>query len=404
MQRRSFLMAGSLSLASLNWGLPTFGAENKKEKSVVFIWLGGGIAGNEFTMGNVDATDPYKSVTGYVKTNTGEYIGSLWENLAKQADKYSIVRSFGHGNSGHQGGTGYVNTGYNFLDENPGAAQTNPSYGSIVSKFNGPFNSTGIPNYVALDNYFGLKSSYLGQTFNPFSIDEQGKANLELKDMERVLARQELIKSVDKGQNQNIEKSFSVLLGKTKEAFDIKLESEKMRERYGSHRFAEKLLMARRLIQNGVKTVTVSEHSFDYHDDIKGNMTRHVPDIDKAIATFIQDMSEQGLLENTLVVITTEFGRTRLNKGNNGTGADTGRPGRDHFAIVTPLILVGKNYQGKIIGTTNKNADEPKDTPYYPVDLLKTITSHMNIPANATVTDLSGRPRYLVDNSAKIIT
>lgn len=400
--RRSFMSVGVGSvLAGAIMPQLLSAKVGDKKKNVISIFLGGGASHAETFVGAPDAIDGYKSVNGYVKTKSGFYIGSTWDKLAKNSDYYSTVHSFSHTNASHGMAQHYCLTGYNSFQED---GVNHPSIGSVVSSSYGPNDErTGIPAYVALDNFHAIGASYLGSIYNPLIMGEDGKKNLALIVSEnRFLERKFVLESLDKKFNGKYNKAidlykkqgYSMLMGNVKDAFDIAKETPTMHESYGKSRIGQSLLTARRLIQNGVRFVSINHGGWDMHENIKQSMERLVPEIDSSISFLLNDLNSQGMLNDTLVVISTEFGRTKMNAGS----------GRDHNPRVIPLILAGGKYTGgKVIGEVDKNGFEIKSNPYSPIDLLKTVMDHMDI-ANVQHTDQAGRPRYLLEQNAKVIT
>lgn len=403
--RRNFLVAGGLGLASLNLPNLSEGKEmQKKAKSVIFIHLGGGCSQSESFVANPDSIDGYKSTTGYTSTKSGFYLGGYWDELAKISNLFSLVHSFNHTNNGHNGGQVWVNCGYNFTNEDSQSAQTNPAYGSIIAKYYGANGPTGLPNYISTSNYSGQKAAYLGNGYNPFSTSEEGRRNLGLGvEVERFNQRMLVLEQMDsKFKSGRTDKDIdaykrqtrNILTGETSKVFDISKEPESIRELYGKEDFAQKCLLARRLVENGSKFITLSTGGFDLHTDIAKGMQNLVPKVDRAISALLSDLQSKGLLETTLVIITTEFGRTKLNPQN----------GKDHNSRSIPLLIAGSKYsQGNIIGTATKNSDEFKDKPFYPIDLLYTIFQHMEMPSNLQYQDFAGRPKYMLSQDAKLI-
>lgn len=406
MNRRSFLQTGALSFGMLGAGLPNVigSPASSHNKSVIFIFLGGGISHAESFNAAPDSLDRYKSVTGYLQTKSGNYIGGNWANMAANDSLFTMVHSFGHVNAGHQSGTVWVNTGYNFTDENPGAAQTHPSYGSIVSKVYGTnLKENGLPTYVSTSRMTGQYAAYLGGMNNPFTIDNEGKKNLAISiETERFVQRFNTLRALDRNfssiksleiVDEQKKQAFDIMFGASSKVFDLKDESEKMKEFYGKTSIGENLLLARRLVENGSRFVTAVHGGWDMHSDIKVGMDRLVPEVDKAISSLLIDLESRGLLSSTLVVVSTEFGRTPINA----------TAGRDHWAKNTPLVLAGGKYKGGVIGEMDKNGFDIKSKPLYPVNLLSTILTHMDIPLSSQFTDFSGRPRFLVEGQDKSV-
>lgn len=403
MNRRTFLQSSGLGLSFL--GLPNlYGSPNQShKKSVIFLFLAGGMSHAESFNAAPDSVDRFRSVNGYIQTKMGNYIGGNWSNMSKNDHLFTMIHNFTHSNAGHQSATNWINTGYNFNDENQGAAQTNPSYGSIVNKVYGPNGKDGIPNYVSNSRMTGLYASYLGAQNNPFTIDSEGKKNLAVNiPVDRFKDRYQTLKSLDTSfssiksleiVDEHKKQAFDIMFGQSAEAFKIESESEKIRNSYGNTDVGRNLLLARRLVERGSRFVTVTHGGWDMHSNIKVGMERLVPEVDRALTTLITELSERGLLDTTLIVVSTEFGRTPINADG----------GRDHYPGVSPLLLAGGNYTGGVIGEMDRNGFSVKGQPFYPVNLLSTILNHMEIPLNTQFTDFSGRPRYLVDGQDKRI-
>jgi hypothetical protein len=408
MLRRDMLSIGGLTLAGL--GLPNIRIDGQEKQgsdpSVIMIFLAGGMSHAESFTAMPDSVGNYRSVTGYLKTKDGYYLGGYWNELAKNSNLFSVVHSFNHINAGHQGGTVYVNTGYNFNNENPGAASEHPSFGSIVSKTYGTNNTKiGTPHYIATNRVVGQSAGFLGGVHNPFTLDEEGKKSLILNvDSDRFVNRLKVLEGLDrkfnKDKNVNLvtehkKQGANILLGTSSKAFDLSSEKAAL-EQYGNTNLGKQLILARRLIEFGSRFVTAVDGDWDHHTDIKAAMERRVPPTDKAIAALLLDLKERSMLDNTLVVVATEFGRTPINAN----------AGRDHYARTTPLLLAGGNYTGKgVIGEVDKNGFEVKSSSTYsPIDLLKTVLTHVGVSGTTQYTDPSGRPRYLVEGEAKIIT
>lgn len=380
--------------------------KQNNSKNVIMLFLAGGMSHSDNFNIAPDAVDKYKSVSGFIKNKQG-HIGGNWQNLSKIGDLYSLVHSFGHINSGHQGGTAYVIDGFNFTDENQGAKQTHPSPGSFLAKYFGTINN-GIPTYVAVSRVFGLESSYLGNIYNPFSLDDQGKKDLMLNiPEERLILRKLMLNQVNKFAHvpsyvdSHKEQAFKLLTGNSRQIFEVDNEPQNIRELYGKTNIGNQLLLARRLIEKGSRFVTVVHGGWDMHQNIQKSLENLVPEVDKALSALLVDLKNKGLLDDTLVIVNTEFGRTPLNNGI--VGAEQAAPGRDHYSRVTPLLLAGGGYGGTIIGKMDKNGFEVSENAYSPVDLLHTIMNHVGIQKSLTNTDFSGRPRYIIDGESKII-
>lgn len=403
MNRRNFLTAGTLTMGA--FGLPNISlskeAAKKSEKSVIMLFLSGGMSHAESFIAAPDSTDRYRSVTGYVKAKDGFYLGGHWDRLAENSNLYSLVHSFSHVNPSHGSATHFTLTGYNARDEQE---VNHPSMGSVISRsFGANEPNTGMPRYVALDNIHGLNASYLGSAYNPLVMGDEGKKNLALNVSEETfLARKYVLEQMDRDFNKKYNKQidmykkqgYSILLGNVKDAFAIEKEPESVHKAYGPSHLGRQALAARRLIESGVRFVTLVEGGWDLHSDIKPGMERLVPNVDSVMSTLMLDLKQRGLLDSTLIVISTEFGRTPINA----------TAGRDHWSRNTPLLIGGGKYQGKgIIGTVDKTGFEVTSKPYGPTDILATVLDHMNISGGDKYLDTSGRPRYLIEGNASVI-
>lgn len=407
--RRSFLQVGTLGLAGLGVNLPSLAAPTTlsnggHKKSVIFIFLSGGMAGQEsFNVYEQNAViEKNRSTTGTIKTKSGFLLGNHWDNLAEISDKFSLVHSFHTNNSAHGQSSKYVNSGYNTNDEDGPIGH--PSYGSIISRVCGTNGKdTGIPNYVATSRQLWQGAAYAGSSYGPFTVDGEGKKSMGLNiEEQRFLDRFNTLNQLDNKfkdlksvsiQDDYKIQAFNVVLGESSKVFNVNLESDKVKEQYGKNDFGQNCLLARRLVENGVKYVTITHNGWDMHAQIKNGMEKLVPVVDKGIAALLSDLSERGLLESTLVVVTTEFSRTYINATQ----------GRDHQSTLCPLLLAGSSYGGSTIGTMDKDAYVSKDKPFMPINLLNTILTHVEIPLNGQFTDFSGRPRFLVEGQDKRI-
>lgn len=419
--RRDFLRVGTLGLTGLTLssllkaraqaaaaGCPV------KDTSVVWIWLGGGATHIETFDPKMEAPREFRSMAGSVKTSLpGVEIGGLFPKIAERAHRMAFVRSFSHGNSGHAGGTHFVMTGTDHPPADAGEPPIKPSMGSITSMVRGTHNAaTGMPTYVRLDGLFADGPLWLGSAHAPFDVGGQARTNLSLSvGLDRLGDRRRLLHGLDRvdrsldrsGTMRALdsfeEQAFGLILGRSKEAFDLGREDPRVRELYQScgHPIGEKLLLARRLCEANCGFVTVhyanSNQGWDMHNKMLPQLEQACPPFDKAIATFLDDLEERGLSEKVLLVITGEFGRTpRIN----------GDAGRDHWGTLCTLALAGGGLRmGQVVGESTSKAEEPKTAPVTPKDLMATIFHVLGIDPNLQVKDSSGRPQYLLPPGGK---
>ncbi len=415
--RRDFLKIGALAGGALT--LPQLLAARAvakaagkpvKETSVVWVWLAGGPTQMETFDPHMRAPVEYRSTTGEVKTRLpGVTFGGTFPQLARVSDKLAIVRSFAHNNSGHVGGTHFVNTGYDNRNIDNGGAPARPSIGSIVARVRGSNHpQTGMPTYVALTRIrAGIDGpAFLGTPYSPFDPNGQALKNLSLAVSEkRVGNRRVLLASLDRlssdvdrsgameGMNRFEQQAFLLVLGGAPAAFDVKKENPKTVARYGKG-IGEQLLRARRLCEAGCGFVTLSYNGWDMHNDIKNRMKKIAPPLDQALAAFIQDVHARGLEDRILLVVTGEFGRTpKVNK--NG--------GRDHWAPLSTLALSGGGLKtGQVVGESMPKGDIPRTPPIRPQDLMATVFHVLGIPRDTQFTNNAGRPVFMIEEGEPI--
>lgn len=409
--RRDFLRVGSITSALSVIGLSdiAFSQELNKNKSVIWIWLGGGPTQFEtFHAPTANVPSEWQPVNGSIycpKTNIN--LGADWSELSKHTQKLNVVNSFSHEDSSHLHGTHFMMTGHFNPERADSAMQKYPSFGSLVSCMYGPNNETnGVPTYVKQGKIDGEDPSWLGGAYKAF--DPSAKDNLIPRvDINRFVTRKGLLTEIDqvgqKIQSRAIEsvgfynsQAHDVILGSAKDAFDTKQESEATKKMYGStaaNDIGEQLILSRRLIEHGTKFVTVHFGGWDMHGEISKGMKSRVPPIDKALSGLLQDLWDRGLNEKVLVVVTGEFGRTKLNA----------TAGRDHWPSITTMMMAGGKYRsGRTIGESDKSY-VPVSNKYGPLDLQATLFDHFGIDAMQQRVDMSGRPRNLLDGESKII-
>jgi hypothetical protein len=410
-RRREFLKIGALGTGALALpGLLQARAQDAapKDTSVVWLWLGGGPTHIETFDPKIDAPAEYRSVTGEVKTNiAGVSLGGTFPKMARVMDKMAIVRSFAHKNSGHGGGTHWVMTGHDNRIVDNGGAPSHPSIGSILSRVRGANNpTTGMPAYVRQGRIESDGAAFLGNAYAPFDPAGGARDNLTLRiSRERFEERCQLLEDLDTlnrqvdqgGQIQGMDKfeqqAMTTVLGSVSKAFDVKNEDPQTVAKYGN-RLGLQMLMARRLCEAGAGFVTVSYGGWDMHGEIKKGMESRGPELDHAVATFVEDIYARGLDKKILLVITGEFGRTPK---INASG------GRDHWAPLSTLALAGGGLKmGQVVGESSAKGDVPKSTPITPQDLMATVFHVLGIDPEVQFTDTFGRPKYMIEGGKAI--
>ena len=418
--RRDFIQAGVLS--SFGLSLPNLlcaeSINRKKDRnqpacdSVIQIYLPGGVAHQELVDPKPGAPVEYRGELDSISSRiNGVKFCELMKETADVADRLTIIRSMTHTEAAHPRGTHNMITGYR-----PSAAIVYPSMGSVVSHELGPRNE--MPPYVCVPNLTSpfSGSGYLSSAYGPFTLgSDPARRSFEVRDLSlpegvdrrRFEKRQRLIEMVDaefKSKDDSdavvamdsfYERAYSVLGSKpAREAFNIQSEPEKVRRRYGRGSAGARMLMARRLIEAGVRFVSLSYGAWDTHTYHFRTTRRQLPPFDQAFAALIGDMDERGMLERTMVVVCSEFGRTpQVNAG----------AGRDHWPRVFSTILAGGGIQrGFVHGASDAIAAEPKESPVSPEDLAKTIYHQLGIDATKELMAPGDRPLEIVDGGSVV--
>jgi uncharacterized protein (DUF1501 family) len=417
LSRRNFLRAGSLALGglSLPWLLEARAAAADpawvKDRAVVMVFLAGGASHIETFNPNMDGPEQSQSVTDEVKTTLpGVTFGGTFPELARHAKHAVIVRSFRHPVGNHEQAISHVLTGG--TDET-GQAKDGQSIGSVYARARGANHpKTGLPTYAVLTDphkdpqynremgrvVVGSRAGPLGAAYEPFVPAGKGPAlrNMELSvPADRFAERLALLRGLDEarrtadaagGTDPFERQATDLLLRGAGQAFDVSKEPKHVRDRYDTTAFqtgkklfepcilGTQFLLARRLIEAGVGFVTVQSAGWDMHADgnnpgIKDGMEMLGPPLDRGLSAFLTDLSDRGLLEKTLVVVTGDFGRTpRVNK--NG--------GRDHWPGLCTLALFGGSLRtGQVIGRSARDNGAPATDPVTPAHLMATVMHHL---------------------------
>jgi hypothetical protein len=333
--------------------------------------------------------------TSPIATNvTGIRIGELLPLLAKQADKYSLIRSMTHGINAHETAAYFVQTG-----RQPGGRDVYPSAGAVVSLFKGyDAGYQGlIPPYIVLTEPQGRfsEAGFLGSKFKPFATGgDPGQARFAVEGVvapgvsdKRQQDRRELLHKLDSlAQAQPSDprladsalaekQAYDLILGDAGKVFDLSTEKDDLRERYGKTTFGQSCLVARRLVERGVPYVTINYKGWDTHKQHFQTMRRKLPELDKGLATLLQDLAERGLLDSTIVWCCGEFGRTpKILWEPPWSG------GRNHFGPVFSALVAGGGFKGgQVIGASDAKGETVKDRPVYPVDLLGSMYELLGI-------------------------
>jgi uncharacterized protein (DUF1501 family) len=420
--RRGFLTVGAIGGLGLN--LATFlqmreaRAQQKqydfipaKADSVIHVFLPGGIAHQESFDPKPYSPIEYRGEMGTIKTNTGEVVSETIPQLAKMADKYAIIRSMTHGEAAHERGTHNMFTGYK-----PSPALQYPSFGSVISHEYGPRES--LPPYVCIPNQPNIYAGngFLSSSFAPFSLGgDPASGGFKVRDLslpggvddERFARRRSALDAVNyyfsqKDRSDNVQamntfydRAYNLVSSeKARDAFDIDKEDNALRDRYGRNAAGQRMLMARRLVEAGVRMVSLTYGGWDMHSNVTSGMKSQMPALDQALAALISDLDSRGLLDRTLVMVSSEFGRTpKINQ----------TAGRDHWPKVFSIMLAGGGIRGGLVyGMSNATASEPEIDPVGPEDLATTMYHLLGIVADKELMAPGDRPIEIVDNGQVI--
>ncbi len=384
-----------------------YGPITPKADSVIHIYLPGGIAHQETFDPKPFAPVEYRGELSHIATKIeGEFFSETLAKTAQVADKLTVIRSMTHGEAAHERGTHNMFTGYR-----PSPALVYPSIGSVVSHEFGPRNN--LPPYVCVPSmpttYAG--TGYLSSSFSPFSLGaDPGAGGFKVQDLNlpagiddsRFATRKHVLEAVNdhfakKEKSDGLaamdtfyDRAYSLISSpKAREAFNIDAEPAPIRDEYGRNPAGQRMLMARRLVEAGVRFVSLSYGGWDLHAGIAPNMRAQMPPFDQGFATLIRDLDRRGLLARTLVMVSSEFGRTpKINKD----------AGRDHWPKVFSVVLAGGGTKsGFVYGASNATATEPERDPIGPEDLATTVYHQLGIVADKELMAPGGRPIEIVD-------
>jgi hypothetical protein len=419
--RREFLHVGGLTGLGLSLGgffrMQAARADAKAfthfegtAKSVIHIWLPGGWAQQETFDPKPLAPAEYRGEFKAIDTVLpGVQFSETLPRSAAIADKITVVRSMTHGEAAHERGTHNMFTGYR-----PSPALTYPSFGSVVAHELGP--RADLPPYVCLPALPApdAGAGYLGSGFGPFAIGaDPANANYTVRDLSlpagvdaaRFAGRQQLREVVGRhfqrleeggtiaAMDSFYERAYALVQSaEAQAAFDIKTEPDAIRNEYGRNQAGQRMLLARRLVEAGVRFVTLSYGGWDMHARLRDGINRTVPAFDQAFAALITDLDRRGMLDSTLVMVSSEFGRTpRVNKD----------AGRDHWPKVFSVILAGGGVKrGLVYGASDAIAAEPQDSPLSIEDLATTVYHCLGIVAEKELMAPGNRPIEIVDGGS----
>ncbi|MBM3888822.1 MAG: DUF1501 domain-containing protein [Verrucomicrobia bacterium] len=349
--RRDFLRAGAAGMMGLSFhdriATKASGqAPEAKAKSVIQLWMNGGPA-------HLDTWDPKPEagaaycgpLKSPIATNVaGIRISELLPLMARQADKYSIIRSITHCNDGHETGTYIMQTG-----RTPTAELPYPAMGAVLAYKKGQ--PTELPPYITLTSALGRfsEAGFLGSHYK--TLVTGGDPNAAQFNMQ----------------------------GDAKTAFDLNQEKPELRDRYGRNYFGQCCLMARRLVEHGVPFVTINWGGWDTHANHFDAMKQLMPTLDQALSALLEDLAQRGLLSSTIVVWHGEFGRTpKLDMAEPWFG------GRHHWSACHSAVVAGGGFKGgAVVGESDAKGEYVKSRPVFPWDLAASMYKLLGIDPNS---------------------
>jgi len=411
--RRDFLRVGAASLIGLSvadW-FRLRGAPGPA-RSVIQLWMAGGPT-------QTDTFDPKPSagedftgpLRGALATNvSGIQVGSLLPLLARQADKYTIIRGMTHNNNGHETAAYIMQTG-----TMPTTDLVYPAMGAIVGYEKAEaVASSGLPPYITLTAPLGRfsEAGFLGNQYKTFApggdpnspnFRVQGLAPPKGVTPQRIEERRALLASVDALARQadspatfaNFDefqkKAYGLILGDARKAFDLTQEKDAVRDRYGRNQFGQSCLLARRLVEAGVPFITINDGGWDTHKDNFEAMRRKLPIQDAAVAALLDDLAQRGLLGSTIVTWYGEFGRTpRVANEPPWFG------GRHHWGQVFSAVVAGGGFKGgQVVGSSDYRGEAVRDRPVYPWDLSASIYKLLGIDPHGKLPHPHGCVAYV---------
>lgn len=408
------LLSWEKAIAGASAGASADAAVSPRAKSVLLVYLGGGLSHHDTFDLKPDAIAEIRGKYHGIPSNVpGLHVGELLPKMAKCMDQVCLVRSGTHENDHHETATNWVLSG-----KFGSPFGDHPSMGAIVAHETG---FTGkVPPYVAAPKNPSFtwelgKSAWLGGRFESFKAGNANDKNWKVRDLVCPAAvtpavlerRRSLLQAVDtlsshiKANDQIAtydefsQKAAEMILSPdAQRAFAIDSEPEKLRDTYGRTEFGQSCLLARRLVEAGVRFTTVNYGGWDHHAKIFENLDKKLPEFDQGLSALLQDLKDRGSLKDTLVVVMGEFGRTpKVNKD----------AGRDHWGRAGSLLFAGAGVRGgHVLGATDKDGAFVTERPVRPADVCFTVYQALGIDPRKLLTTPEGRPVHILDEGSLI--
>ncbi|MES2598007.1 MAG: DUF1501 domain-containing protein [Verrucomicrobiota bacterium] len=393
-------MAAAEAVSKSGPGTPGFG----KAKHVIYLWMGGG-------MTHIDTFDPKEGPTkgfGTAARAKGDNIVSLGgylPKLAANADKLAIIRSMSSKTGVHEAGTYIMKTGYE-----PRGTIVHPAMGAWATHFLGRIKDVTLPDSVVVNSgsaypgagFFPPATSPVPisnpenglQNIAPTASDTQFKKRIGLMDEFDGNFRKKFQTEDVKAYTEFYDETLKLMKSEDLKAFDLSQETPETREKYGRNNFGQGCLLARRLVESGVRFVEVQMGGWDMHNTIDNAMTNNGNTLDTAFSALILDLQTKGLLDSTLIVLGSEFGRTPDVNENDG---------RDHYPLAYSTVFAGAGVKGGYAyGSTDKEGRRPADKQTSPSDFLATVGHAMGLPVDEVVMSPSNRPFTVGDKGVAV--
>ncbi len=414
--RRDFVVAGALGglgLTLTDFLSRSAGAEaapGSSAQSCILLWLNGGLSHHDTLDPKPDALPEIRGEFSPIATGVaGVRFAESVPLLARQMQRLAVFRSVTHPNAAHEAGQAHMLSGYNF-----GPGHNYPSIGAVVGHEKGP--RGGLPAYIVIpgESSLYLHAGHLGSAYNAFAVGSNpNAADFQVRDVEepadlgplrserrRLLRHQldEAFRAVDtagilQGMDQFTARAYNLIRSpQARAALDLQRVDVRTRERYGRTTLGQGCLLARRLVEAGVPFVTVSSDGWDHHQNIYPGLasSEMLPALDRGLSVLVDDLHGRGMLERTLVLVLTEFGRTpRIN----------GIRGRDHWSRAFSVVFAGGGVRGgQVIGASDAEGAFPANRPVTPEDLAHTIYTLLNIDPEKDLPSASGRRIQIARN------
>jgi uncharacterized protein (DUF1501 family) len=427
--RRSFLKAGVLSPFGLSlpqllelWAAPVAAP---RAKSVLLIYTMGGISHHDSFDPKPNAPAEIRGAFATIPTRLpGVRFSEHLPRLARMLDRFALIRSVQHFERDHGVGAYYMLRGYTqpdpSLDRPEKQKQANPTIGAHVARLLGSAN--GLPPYMCVPGLSYLAqidyytAGWMGRAYDPFVLrSDPNQPSFEVAGLGpcvdvpvgRLGGRMSLARAVDNQyrlsetsagvamMTTSQERAYRVLSApRTREAFAIDKEADKVRDAYGRTRLGQGCLLARRLVEAGVPFVTVDDDGWDHHAQVFPGLRQRLPELDRCLPALLTDLDERGLLATTLVALLTDFGRTpRINQS----------AGRDHWPGVFSVVFAGAGIRGgQVIGASDPIGAEPSERRLTPKDLAATLYRFLAIDPFQDYQSREGRAFQVLDSGEAV--